>query len=86
MKEKVMKEKKFCRVAAAAISLLCRPWGEINRLPQKDIEKLAGALAKALDGLTGVDLDRLMSISAGEEEWEKVRPLFEDLARERRDA
>ena len=77
-----MKEKKFCRMAAAAISLLCRPWGEINRLPQKDIERLAGALAKALDGLTGIELDRLMSISAGEEEWEEMKPLFEKLKEE----
>lgn len=80
-----MKEKKrFCRMAAFAISLLCK--GEIDRLPKEDIERLAKALAGALDGLTGVNLDRLMSVSAGEEEWEKMRPLFEDLARERRDA
>ena len=79
-----MKEKKeFCRMAAFAISLLCK--GEIDRLSKEDIERLAGALAGALDSLTGVNLNRLMSISAGEEEWEKVRPLFEDLARERRD-
>ena len=78
-----MKEKKrFCRMAAAAINLLCK--GEIDRLPKEDIERLAKALAGALDGLTGVNLDRLMSISAGEE-WEKMRPLFESLI-ERRDA
>lgn len=80
-----MKQKKrLCRMAAAAINLLCK--GEIDRLPKEDIERLAKALASALDGLTGVNLDRLMSVSAGEEEWEKMRPLFEDLARERRDA
>lgn len=80
-----MKEKKeFCRMAAFAINLICK--GEIDRLPKEDIERLAKALAGALDGLTGVNLDRLMSISAGEEEWEKMRPLFEGLARERKDA
>ena len=79
-----MKEKKsFCRMATFAINLLCK--GEIDRLSKEDIERLAKALAGALDGLTGVNLDRLMSISAGEEEWEKMRPLFESLI-ERRDA
>ena len=80
-----MKEKKeFCRMAAFAISLLCKE--EIDKLSKEDIERLAKALAGALDGLAGVNLDRLMSVSAGEEEWEKMRPLFEGLARERRDA
>lgn len=80
-----MKEKKgFCRMAAFAISLLCKE--EIDRLSKEDIERLAKALAGALDSLTGINLDRLMSISAGEEEWEKMRPLFEDLVRGRRDA
>ena len=80
-----MKEKKrLCRMAAFAISLLSKE--EIDKHSKEDIERLAGALAGALDSLAGVNLDRLMSVTAGEEEWEKMRPLFEDLARERRDA
>ena len=45
-----MKEKKeFCHMAAFAISLLCKE--EIDKLSKEDIERLAKALAGALDGL-----------------------------------